>query len=161
MKNNQSYFSNTTDINILKSEYKKLVKQYHPDNNNGNTLEIMQAINNEYDYILKNRIFFDNEKQKETEINFSNTMKEILSKIINFDNVKIEIIGSWIWLDGNTYAIKEQLKELDFQWSAGKKKWYFTEEQFNKKKYKQKSYEVLKNIYGYMAIDSQPALKLT
>lgn len=161
LKMNIKYFSKTNNINQLKKEYKELVKKYHPDNNKDDTLAIMQKINSEYDYIIKNRIFFDTEEQKEKEIKFSNTLKEILNKIINFENIEIEIIGSWIWLNGNTYPIKEQLKELNFKWSNGKKKWYFTEQQFNKKRYKQKSYETLKSIYGYIKIDNEPSLRLT
>lgn len=157
----KSYFSNTTNLQELKKEYKQLVKKYHPDNNKDDTLAIMQEINNEYDYILKNRIFFENDEQKQKEIKFSNAMKNIIQKIINYENIKIDIIGSWIWLEGNTYPIKDELKNYGFRWSKGKKKWYFTEQEFNKKRYKQKSYETLKNIYGFMKIDNQPSLKLS
>ena len=151
-------FSNTTELTQLKKEYKTLVKMNHPDN--GGSLSIMQEVNSQYDTIIKTRIFFTSEKQKETEINFSQSMQEILNKIINFNNVTIEIVGSWIWLEGNTYTIKEALKEIGFKWSSGKKKWYFTEQDFDKRKYKQKSYDTLKNIYGFMNVDTKPVMTL-
>ena len=155
----KSYFSNTTDLTQLKKEYKTLVKLNHPDN--GGSLAIMQEVNSQYDTILKTRIFFTSQQQKETEINFSQSMQKILNKIINFNNVTIEIVGSWIWLEGNTYTIKEALKEIGFKWSSGKKKWYFTEQEFDKRKYKQKNYDTLKNIYGFMNVDTKPSMILT
>jgi len=144
------YFS-IKDITILdlKLQYKTLVKKYHPDNNlTIDTTGILQSINAEYDYILANNIIFKSESEKKKEVNFSEILQDIISKIINFQDITIEIIGTWIWLDGKTYQYKEDLKNLGFKFSGGKKKWYFTTEIFDKTKYKQKSLEDLKMVYG-------------
>lgn len=148
------FSKNISNIDELKKEYRTLSKKFHPDNQNGN-IEIMKQINNEYDYLIKNQIFFKSEKEKEKEINFSKTMQDILNKITRLEDIEIEVVGTWIWISGNTYNVKEILKEYGFRWSKGKKKWYFTEQEFDKKRYKQKDYETLKNIYGYVKLNTQ------
>jgi hypothetical protein len=45
-------------------------------------------------------------------------------------NLKIEQIGTWIWVSGDTYRIKEKLKEMGFFYSAKKKAWFFNGEKF-------------------------------
>ncbi len=40
-------------------------------------------------------------------------------------DIKIEKIGSWFWVTGNTFVIKEQLKELGFFYSGNKKAWFY------------------------------------
>ena len=46
---------------------------------------------------------------------------------------KLEIVGCWIWIDGNTYGYKDVLKEIGFKWAREKKKWHFHTEAFRKK----------------------------
>ena len=38
----------------------------------------------------------------------------------NFENITIELIGSWIWVSGDTREIKEKLKEIGFKWASKK-----------------------------------------
>ena len=38
--------------------------------------------------------------------------KEVLQQIIGFSNINIAIVGCWIWVDGNTYSYKDDLKTL-------------------------------------------------
>ncbi len=45
------YFENISTLNELRKQYKELLKIHHPDN--GETLEIMQEINSEYDRMFK------------------------------------------------------------------------------------------------------------
>lgn len=74
------YFKNVGTLEELRREYKRFVKENHPDN--GGSVE---AIN-----------------------------------IINF-NINIEICGSWIWVSGNTYGCKTELKQNGFHWASKKK----------------------------------------
>ena len=39
-------------------------------------------------------------------------LRETLNKIIHYDGIDIELVGAWIWVSGNTYAFKKELKEL-------------------------------------------------
>jgi hypothetical protein len=40
-------------------------------------------------------------------------------------SVKMERIGDWVWVSGDTRPIKEELKTLGFFWGNKKKAWYF------------------------------------
>ncbi len=52
-------------------------------------------------------------------------IQELYSLIKQFDNVKCEIIGSWIWVSGKTTQYKEYLKEWGFKYSWGKRAYYW------------------------------------
>lgn len=142
------YFTNCKTLAVLKTEYRNLCKKYHPDNPNGDA-EIMKVINAEFDRlfpILKakekkanstNNTEFDWEdsftsEKKKTKVEETPEMfREIIYKLFSIsDDIIIEICGSWLWLTGSTYQVKEQLKAIGCRWSKSKKKWYFTYEPY-------------------------------
>lgn len=104
-----TYFKNITTLEELRKEYKKLVKQNHPDN--GGSVEVIKVINVEYEIqfkILEKSDTYNNRKkynQQEDEM-----IRDIINVIIHL-NIDIEICGSWIWVTGNT---KMNLKEMVF-----------------------------------------------
>lgn len=107
------YFTKVTTIEELKKAYRELSKLYHPDK--GGDAEIMKVVNNEYEELFKNL-----KVSEEVAGEFTNIMNDL----INIDDLEIEIIGSWVWLSGNTYANKELIKGLGFKWSKKSKMWY-------------------------------------
>ena len=46
-------------------------------------------------------------------------------KHLKAEDIKIEVIGFWIWISGNTFPIKDRLKEIGFLYSGNKKAWFF------------------------------------
>ncbi len=120
-----------TDINTLadlRGRYKQLLIKYHPDNNSGvDTTKDMQEINAEYDTLLKQ--FAANQS---SDSNFSTEkemeLKRVLNEAIQIKaDILIELVGTWIWVSGNTYAVKARLKELGFKWASKKHMWYWGE----------------------------------
>ena len=118
------YFKDVNTLEELRKQYKDLLKKFHPDNANGST-EATQEINAEYDKlfkVLKNRhesTSADSKDGNQSEYNQNmydwendKALREILEKIINFDGIEIEIVGQWIWISGNTYGYKKELKEM-------------------------------------------------
>lgn len=77
-------------------------------------------------------------------------MMEIIEQLkqINPIGCKIELIGSWLWISGKTFSIKEQLKELGFFFSANKKAWFYNGQQFKSRKAFYKNLEELKLKWG-------------
>ena len=158
-----TYFSNCFTLEELKKEYKKLMFIYHPDINPSGIGEC-QKINAEYDIFfekLKNTHKNANNETytKETEETV-NEYKDIINAIIHFENVTIEIIGSWIWLTGNTYTYKKELKDLNFKWSSKKSAWYYHNMVFRKRSKNQYDMDGLRNLFGSqeVKIEKQTAI---
>jgi len=149
------YFKDINTLEELRKQYKELLKKHHPDN--GGDVEAMQEVNAEYDKLFK--ILKDKHERSTTaeDTDYSQNMydwendkalRDVLEKIINFIGIEILICGQWIWVDGNTYAYKKELKEMGFKWASSKKKWYFHTDTFRKKSHKTLSMEDIQNYYG-------------
>lgn len=167
------YFSNVQTLEELRKQYRDLLKKYHPDNANGST-EATQEINAEYDRLFKmlkeqhdsksadgnqgsNKSAYSNMKYDFSE---DAKLREVLQKVINFDGINIEIVGCWIWVDGNTYGYKDILKEIGFKWAREKKKWYFHTEAFRKRSHKKLSMDDIRNYYGSTEVESEQSFRL-
>lgn len=153
------YFKNCKTKEDAKKLYKKLAFQHHPDK--GGDVEIMKAINNEFDEFIKN--FKDNKKDSKKEYEFkSSTYRNLIEKLIKFDDITIDIVGCFIWITGNTYNIKEELKQLGFKHSRNKKSWYIAPKEYmeNRTNYKKRySMNEIKNKYGCTSIKSEGGYK--
>ena len=140
----------------LNSQYRKLVKMYHPDlNRDRDTTEDMKQINAEYEYICENLDtiyrFSTREGKRYTNKNSNFAFREymkIINDIVRYNNIKIELIGSWLWVSGDTLPIKETLKNYGFGWSHNKKSWYKHFEPFTKKTSTRYTMNELRNMFG-------------
>lgn len=120
------FFKNIKTKDELRKAFIELLKQHHPDK--GGDLETCKALNNEYDFLFKkfNASEYSNVDSKmsyKEADDLDEEIAKILNSIIGME-VRIEIIGYWIWVSGDTFNYKEYLKELGFRWSSNKKSWY-------------------------------------
>lgn len=148
------WFKNPTTLEELKKQYKQLALKYHPDRN-GNTSS-MQEINNEYDLLfarLKNihttaegKTYTSSTETTET----SDEFKNIINSLINLigSSVNIELIGSWIWVSGNTKEHKEILKNLKFRYAHKKQAWYYHTEPYRKKSKRELTLDEIRDMFG-------------
>lgn len=124
------YFKDCTDLVSVKMRYRDLAKEYHPDLNNGANVEIMQSINNEYEFAFE---FFKQKYNQQQDVRYENKedytkFKSIIDKLVLMKGVEIEICGTWIWVSGNTYPYREIIRNnLGFIWSKSKKSWYYAD----------------------------------
>ena len=117
------YFVNITTLEDLRKEYRRLAKANHPDM--GGSAEEMKVINIEYEMcfkILENADTTTNGKKYNKEEDAM--IRDIINVIIHL-NIEIEVCGSWVWVTGNTYACKDELKKNGFRWASKKKAWYW------------------------------------
>lgn len=119
------YFAACTTLDELKKEYRRLAMIHHPDH--GGDTATMQAINGEYSEAfarLKNQHNAAADEAHQT----TETPEEfitIISQLLRFPGLIVELCGSWLWITGETYAIKDQLKAAGCRWSSSKKAWYW------------------------------------
>ena len=126
-------------INEAKKIYKKLAKVLHPDV--GGNEEEFKLLNAVYTDLIENKIYFSNSYKIDVEL------EKIISLILHLEGIiTIELIGSWIWISGDTREIKEKLKEIGFKWASKKKMWYYGE--MKAKNPNPKSIDEIKSKYG-------------
>ena len=101
----------------------------HPDR--GGDHDVMVAIVLEYEWALAH-LFDQNGNRraagstsKGSYAVASDEFRAILDKLMQFVGLELEICGDWIWINGNTYQLKDQLKALGCYWANKKKAWYW------------------------------------
>ncbi len=153
-----TYFKSIKDLSGLRKLYYQLALKNHPDKGGDN--KIMQEINAEYEQYSKllingNSDFSNLRKVYETEV--SEELQIKINEVIHFDHINVEVIGGWIWISGNTYPLKEKLKELAFKFSRNKAVWYWHSSNYIKMSGKQHSMEAIRALWGSVDIDREPS----
>ena len=157
-----NWFKSCRCVEDVKQQYKELIKQWHPDVcSRADATKTMSQINNEYEAAfnrLKNThrsaAAEETYYQKETNETFDE-YRDILEALIHYPGIVIEVIGSWLWVSGETKPIKEELKKLGFQFSAKKISWYFHFEPYHKKHGKKFTMEELRQMWGSREVETK------
>ena len=141
------WFEGITDLNELRREYYRLALLHHPDR--GGDTATMQEINNLYEKLSK-KLISENFTgfRAEAEERTINPFAEMIAKVFNLTGVNIEIIGSWLWLTGETKQYKEYLKENGFRFSASKVAWYWHHGEYYKKNGKRFGLDEIRQMWG-------------
>ncbi|WP_312788256.1 DnaJ domain-containing protein, partial [Escherichia coli] len=87
----------------LKSAYKKLALKYHPDRNPLG-VELMKAVNAAFDLLMTH---FDKISQYSSEndsntYNYGEELEKVLKELNGMEGIVFEVIGNWVWIDGET-----------------------------------------------------------
>lgn len=152
------YFASATTVEAIKALYRKLAFQYHPDL--GGDLATMQLINSQYEAALRGvdgseSVGSDGKTHTyrhcpETE----RAIMEMIDKLIslNMQGVEVSLIGTWLWITGDTKPFKDALGGLGCRWHSKRGAWYF---QTGKRRYRASgaSLTELGRKYGVMGID--------
>ena len=150
MKTKLNYFQDCQTIEQIKKRYRELAQKFHPDHAGGDG-EIMKEINLQYEQ-FKGMTFTatNHETGKEYSSTFDpfDGYREIINAIINIPNITIELIGTWLWITGDTKPHKETLKELGFKFSGKKLAWYYHAGTYRKKSKKNLTIDEIRNMYG-------------
>lgn len=143
-----TYFKNITTLEELKKAYKKLAFQHHPDR--GGSLEAMQKVNVEYEELFKSL----HKKDNKTGGNFENVKEymDIINDFIQYEDITIDIVGNWIWITGNTFPIKDAIKERGFLYASKKKAWYLKPSDYVRTSRRHYSLDEIKSKYGFQTV---------
>ena len=121
------FFKGVKTAEELKKAFRELAKKHHPDC--GGDAEIFKALRAEYarvwEQVKNHHVNAEGEHyEKETEETPEQFM-DIVSSFIHFDDLTVEVIGSWLWVTGNTQEHREELKAAGLKWAGRKQAWYF------------------------------------
>ena len=121
------YFANCATIEEVKAQFHKLCFKLHPDM--GGSAAEFREMRAEYEKafeafkrIHKNK---DGEQYEKETDETADDMAQIIEALIKLRDIKVELIGSWLWVTGETKANKEVLGGLGLHYSPSKKAWYW------------------------------------
>tara|TARA_B100001964_G_C14055579_1_gene519024 strand:+ start:366 stop:860 length:495 start_codon:yes stop_codon:yes gene_type:complete len=159
-------FTQYASVADVKQAFKKLAFKLHPDRCGSHDAFIeMQAA-----YLAKLKSLngqsstgFDNKTHK---YYYNESIEvEIIEKIdqlikLKMTVVTIELVGTWIWLSGNTKQYKDKLKVLKLRWHGKRVKWYFHTKSY-KRRMSKLSFDDIRLAYGSKTFENDKELTLT
>ena len=157
-----SYFAECDTVNAVKALYRRLAMRWHPDRKGGDQ-ETMKAVNAAYEAALKSR---DGERSmgsdgKEHYYRWNEKVEraamDIISKLLSLKmtDVEIDLVGTWVWVGGNTKPNKDRIKALGLRWHSKRIKWYWRPEAYRTRYNARVTYSDLKDIYGCRSFESE------
>ena len=157
------YFTECRTAEELKKAYHRMAAKLHPDN--GGDAEEFKAMKADYEKafeLLKNvHMNAEGETYRKETTETAADFMDIIEKIIHFEGVKVEIIGSWIWLTGNTMQYKDEIKAAGFWWSRSKKAWYYNGDTEHKRRRGHYSMNGLRDKWGSVEVEKKEQQRLT
>ena len=141
-----------TPIEEIKRQYLQLCKEHHPDL--GGSVEDMAQINAEYDYLCKFHSHIHESANGGTYEKYDEDNQEIpadfinlISHLVTLRGITVEVVGRFVWVGGNTYANKDEIKGLGMKWSKPRKMWYYSPTPY-KHVHSDLDYDEIKAKYG-------------
>lgn len=131
----KKYFEDIKNKKELVKAFRQLEKKLHPDA--GGDPEEFKAMKAEFDRLLGILPDGPEEAQEKAAEGFKRDipadLAAVLEKVIHLDGIEVEICGSWIWVSGNTYPVKDQIKAAGFRFSSNKKAWYWHDGEYRRR----------------------------
>lgn len=147
------YFNGVSNHEDLKKAYRKQAKKLHPDMSTGNEAEFVK-LQDEYEKLFEYLKTHSTVKADTNSNEVAKSYTDIINNIVNL-NVDIEIIGTWVWVSGNTYSCKETLKKNGFKFSRKRKMWYYTSTPYKKRSKKRISTDEMRSYFGSEKVSTQ------
>ncbi len=156
------WFKNPSTMEELRKQYRKLMKENHPDV--GGTEEAAKEINAEYDrlYAILSRQETQERPQREQEYNDTTedkaaedrAIRAVLDALVNV-NATVEIVGCWVWVSEGSYPYRELLKSLGFKFAPKKKAWCWHYGEYRRHHKKEVTMDEIRQKYGSQKVNNR------
>ena len=159
-----AYFTNTHTVGQAKSLYRQLAKENHPDLHGTEATEVMQQINDEYHDLLKSldgstSVGSDGKQHtyrynRDVEQAIMDKIMELLA--LNLPDIEIELIGTWVWVSGDTKPVKDKLGKdgAGLRWHSKRERWYWHGATYRRRYNKDASFSDLRRMYGSRSFEA-------
>ena len=144
------YFHNIDTVDELKKEYHRLCMMLHPDR--GGSTEKMQVLNAEYDALYAT--VKDTHRNRAGEIYERRTdeapeaFRDLMDALLKLNRIHIAVIGSFLWVSGDTRPHRHRLKELGLKWHQKKGCWYLSPKGYRRSGDREYSMADIRSMYG-------------
>ena len=141
----------------LKRAYRAASKIYHPDH--GGNEELMKLVNLAYETLKRAERWWTPAEAREAarETPLTETLAALWDKIKHFPGIQGEVIGTWLWVTGDTRKYKAQLKEAGFRFSARKSAWYYHEGKYRKHSRRKFGLDDIRAMWGAADLETEQA----
>lgn len=123
------FFAGCETLEEAKKLYFRETMQVHPDK--GGDTETMQALNAAWEVACKRLNHTHKSMKGETYTTDEDRpfeapewFSEFVRAFMGMKGVEIELVGTWLYVKGNSKPYKDTLKAMGFRWSGKKKAWY-------------------------------------
>ena len=150
------FFINCKNSGEVRDRYDELSRVFNPTNSKEPN-EMINTINAEYDMLMivfREAMLAEAVKEKEKEkekvkekLTVSEKIKELQEKV-DPSGLHLEICGTWLWVTGKTYQVKDTLKDLGFRYSSNKLSWYYRQEDDRSPNQEPIPLEMIREKYG-------------
>lgn len=149
------WFAGVYSIDEAKRIYRVLALRYHPDK--GGDTATMQQINAEFDSFVRHGYTEapKDAKKEFRDIEIDPKFYDCLILIIDLYGLNIELVGCWIWVTGNTYTHRKELKEAGCFFASKKQCWYFRPAEYASANQKNMPLEDIRKKYGTTSITNK------
>lgn len=147
----------------VKKLYRNLALKFHPDR--GGDTATMQAINAQYKVALercdgqvsagedgKDHTYRYRPDVEQSVIDF---IDQLIKSGILSPKIEAYLIGTWVWVMGDTRPVKDTLKSLGCIWHSKRTAWYYQNDGYKHRFNKQADFGGLAAKYGASAIKGQ------
>lgn len=156
----RTYFANCFSEAEIKTRYKELCREFHPDLAGAESTRTMQDINAAYRDALRGEYRkTKTEEETESAVEADERAAEILAQIVTLPDIAIEIVGRWLWVTGLTYEVREQLKAAGLKWASKKRAWYWHAPE-DKCRGGKKSLDEIREKYGSRGVPTKSFARL-
>ena len=149
-RNTKNYFAGCETLEDVKKVFHKMAFALHPDR--GGDEEEFKKLNNQYEKAFKKyKNIHKNVKGETYEKDTQETpaeFRDLIFKLMKISDIIIEVVGSFVWVSGDTKPNKEALKELGFKFSSQKAMWYKAPVGYRKKSRAKYSMDEVRNMWG-------------
>ena len=157
------YFTYCKTVEELKKAYHKAAAELHPDNGGSEAefKEMQQEYQEAFARLKNTHATASGDTYTKESSEKATDFMDIIDRIIHFNGIKIEIIGSWIWLSGNTMAYKDDIKAAGFWWSKSKRAWYYNGDNRKSRRRGRYSMDKLREKWGSEEVEVKAQSRIT
>lgn len=151
----------------IKSAYRRMAQKFHPDIN-ATDGEMMKLVNLAYEHLLatawaweSSKSWRDWEQADPEEPSLLDEMQKIFDKLERLPDIRVEMIGEWLWVFGNTDKYAIRFVGIGLRYSMKRGAWYWHPKDFwirrrSNRKEKNLSVDDMRSIFGSRKLKTNP-----